>query len=48
MILGAVNFLDIAYTGEWTAYNDLHKYFNHSIINHGKKEYINGNIKNLT
>lgn len=37
MILETVNFLDTLYTDEWTGYNDLHKYFNHSILNHGKK-----------
>ena len=30
------------YTDEWFAYKDLNKWFNHKIVNHRKKEYVNG------
>lgn len=30
------------YTDEWLAYQDLYKQFNHQIVNHRKKEYVNG------
>jgi hypothetical protein len=29
------------YTDEWLAYKDLHKQFNHRIVNHSAKEYVN-------
>lgn len=28
-------------TDEWHAYNNLHKYYEHKIVNHAKKEYVN-------
>lgn len=31
-------------TDEWMAYNGLDKEFQHERINHGRKEYVNGNI----
>jgi transposase-like protein len=30
------------YTDEWLAYNELYKNYNHQIVNHRKKEYVNG------
>lgn len=30
------------YTDEWLAYNDLNKWFNHQIVNHRNKQYVNG------
>lgn len=39
---------DTVFTDEWKAYNDLHRYFKHSRVNHGKKEYVNGNIHTNT
>ncbi|WNE40515.1 MAG: IS1595 family transposase ISNwi1 [Mycoplasmataceae bacterium] len=30
------------YTDEWLAYKDLYKWFNHSIVNHRIKQYVNG------
>jgi transposase-like protein len=30
------------YTDEWSAYNNLHKNFNHERVNHGAKEFVNG------
>ena len=31
------------YTDEWLGYNEIHKYYNHSIVNHSAKEFVNGN-----
>ena len=31
------------YTDEWLAYKDLNKWFNHEIVNHRIKQYVNGN-----
>lgn len=31
------------YTDEWLAYNNLKKWYNHSIVNHRRKQYVNGN-----
>jgi len=30
------------YTDEWLGYNDLPKYYNHSIVKHGVREFVNG------
>lgn len=30
------------YTDEWHAYKDLNKWFNHQIVNHSIKQYVNG------
>jgi transposase-like protein len=30
------------YTDEWYAYKDLGKWFNHQIVNHSAKQYVNG------
>ena len=30
------------YTDEWLAYKDLGKWYKHGIVNHGKKQYVNG------
>jgi len=30
------------YTDEWFAYKDLYKWFNHEIVNHRTKQYVNG------
>ena len=32
------------YTDEWLGYKDISRIYNHSIINHNVKEYVNGNI----
>ena len=31
------------YTDEWFAYQDLKKWYNHQIVNHRNKQYVNGN-----
>ena len=31
------------YTDEWLGYNEIHKYYNHSIVKHCEKEFVNGN-----
>ena len=31
------------YTDEWLRYNEIHKYYNHSIVKHCEKEFVNGN-----
>lgn len=31
------------YTDEWLGYTDLPKYYNHSIVKHSDKEFVNGN-----
>lgn len=33
----------ILYTDEWRAYSGLHNYYQHSIVNHSKGQYVNGN-----
>ena len=30
------------YTDEWLGYNEIHKYYNHSIVKHCEKEFVNG------
>lgn len=30
------------YTDEWLGYNEIHKYYNHSIVKHSEKEFVNG------
>ncbi len=42
-IFRTVNLHDTVFTDEWKAYNGLKKFYDHSIVNHGKKEYVNGN-----
>ena len=42
-VLETIDLFGTVYTDEWKAYNDLNKYYDHSIVNHGKKEYVNGN-----
>lgn len=32
------------YTDEWFAYKDLSKWYNHRIVNHRNKEYVNGKV----
>lgn len=32
------------YTDEWFAYQDLGKWFNHQIVNHRIKQYVNGDV----
>lgn len=34
----------IIMTDEWTAYNNLSKEYQHKVINHRRKEYVNGDI----
>jgi transposase-like protein len=36
------------YTDEWKAYNDLKKWYNHEIVNHRKKQYVNGKASTNT
>jgi transposase-like protein len=31
------------YTDEWLAYKELNRWFNHKIVNHRIKQYVNGN-----
>ncbi len=35
-------------TDEWTAYNGLDKEFKHNVVNHGRKEYVKGEIHTNT
>jgi len=42
ILLRTIDIFSTVYTDEWGAYNDLHKYYEHYIVNHGKKEYVNG------
>lgn len=30
------------YTDEWLGYNEIHKYYNHSIVKHGAREFVKG------
>jgi len=30
------------YTDEWLGYKDIHKFYNHEIVNHGVREFVNG------
>ena len=30
------------YTDEWLGYNELYKYYNHSVVKHGKNEFVKG------
>ncbi len=32
------------FTDEWHAYKDLHKQFNHQIVNHSIKQYVKGKV----
>jgi transposase-like protein len=32
------------YTDEWKAYKNLGKWYNHQIVNHGKKQYVKGRV----
>lgn len=32
------------FTDEWFAYKDLHQWFNHQIVNHRLKQYVNGQV----
>ncbi|SMP10785.1 ISXO2-like transposase domain-containing protein [Chryseobacterium profundimaris] len=43
IIFKTIDAFETVYTDEWKAYNNLHEFYNHSIVNHGKKEYVNGN-----
>ena len=36
------------YTDEWGAYNNLHFTYDHHIVNHGMKQYVNGNATTNT
>ncbi len=36
------------YTDEWLAYNGLYKSYNHQIVNHRIKQYVNGNASTNT
>lgn len=31
-------------TDEWPGYNDIHKFSNHDVVNHGSHEYVRGDI----
>ena len=31
-------------TDEWWAYRGMNKHYNHGVVDHGKKQYVNGNI----
>ena len=37
------------YTDEWLGYNEIYKYYNHAIVKHSEKEFVNGDayINNL-
>lgn len=39
-----VEYGSTVYTDEWWAYKNLHQFYNHSIVNHAAREYINGEV----
>lgn len=47
-ILRTVEILSTVYTDEWGAYNNLNNFFNHKVVNHGKSEYVKGNVHTNT
>ena len=42
-ILKSVKRYANVYTDEWQGYKNLSKYYNHSIVKHSEKEFVNGN-----
>ena len=38
----------VLHTDEWRGYNGLSKKFNHSVVSHGKGQYVNGNTHTNT
>ena len=48
IILRNVELGDTTYTDEWMAYTDLGKYFDHSKVNHGAKQYVVDNAHTNT
>nr|WP_161531415.1 IS1595 family transposase [Riemerella anatipestifer] len=47
-ILRTVNIFSDLYSDEWGSYNGLDMFYNHSIVNHGNKQYVNGNAHTNT
>ena len=47
-ILKTVNIFGKLFTDEWGAYNGLDKYYDHSRVNHGGKQYVDGNAHTNT
>ena len=47
-ILKSVNIFGKLFTDEWGAYNGLDKYYDHSRVNHGGKQYVDGNTHTNT
>lgn len=44
LILKSVNKGTLIMSDEWWAYRRLEKYYRHSTVNHGTKEYVRGNV----
>ncbi|MHA3789456.1 IS1595 family transposase [Flavobacterium hauense] len=42
IITRTINCFDTVYTDEWKSYSGLKLYYDHHIVNHGKKQYVNG------
>lgn len=47
-ILKTINVFATLFTDEWGAYNGLDKYYEHSRVNHGIKQYVDGNAHTNT
>ena len=48
IILGNVSQEAKVVTDEWTGYNGLSNYYDHSVVNHGRGEYVTGNFHTNT
>lgn len=48
IITRTVNCFDTVYTDEWKAYNELNIYYDHHIVNHGRREYVKENAHTNT
>lgn len=48
IVLRTINAFSTVYTDEWGAYHDLHLTYDHHIVNHGMKQYVNGNATTNT
>jgi len=44
IIMRGVDFIETRaiYSDEWSAYNELRRIYNHEIVNHGKRQYVDG------
>lgn len=48
IISRTVDLFSTIYTDEWGAYNGLGLFFDHAIVNHGRKQYVNGDVHTNT